>query len=234
MKSLIFILFIPFYLFCADSMALKQQNVLYVQKLIESEELISKNFEKYILEKLEIPTIAQLKANNYLGTNFILTNKFGSDLSFKSVKELKLNYAISNDVDEYIKLLYNRDLYRNLTEVYEDASVSSNSYTLIKLQSPEAINIFKLLSSGESIASTCNSSLNEQYCNLNEKSIRWYNASSKWIEYNKKDFENGNITIEDNTLLSDNKLDSLPVGTYIFINNGSKFVKFLNNILKVD
>lgn len=77
-----------------------------------------------------------------------------------------------------------------------------------------------------------------KYCSVNETSIRWYNSTSNWIEYSKKDFDNGNVTVENTSLLSDTRLEALPVGTYIYLKNGAKYIKLMSSgtlkILKVD
>lgn len=231
-------------IFALETQIDKQQNVLYVQKLIEIEEKIAQSFEKYILANFEIPTIEQLKTNDYLGTDVSLKNRFGNSLAYKSDgKNLQLNYAITTESDsnDYKNLLYERDLYRDYTSVYQviDGNkkvVSSNSYTKIELQSDEAKNIFSILSasSENTIELTCNSSLTSTYCNVDDMSIRWYDTNSNWIQYDKKKFKNGNVTISVASLLTSSRLDDLPVGAYIFLNNGSKYVKLMNNILKVD
>ena len=58
------ILLITFYLissFGDESNTLQKQNVLYVQNLIDKEEKIAQNFEKYILTEFEIPTLVKLQ-----------------------------------------------------------------------------------------------------------------------------------------------------------------------------
>lgn len=242
-KNILYVLLLSSSIFAIETQVDKQQNVLQVQKIIEIEEKIAQNFEKYLLEKFSIPTIAQLKTNDYLGANTSLINKFGSTISFKDSSSLKLNYAITteNDPNDYKNLLYERDLYRDYTSVYQvvDSNkkvVSANSYTKIELQSDEAKNIYSILSasSENTIEPTCSSTLASTYCNVDDMSIRWYDTNSNWIQYDKKKFKNGNVTISVASLLTSSRLDDLPVGAYIFLNNGSKYVKLMNNILKVD
>lgn len=245
--KLLLILFISLNLFSQDNIVLKQQNVLQVQKIVESEEKIAFNFEKYLLENYKIPTMNDLIDNKYLGSNFSKENRFGDEIDFKSASDLKLKYAISKYEIDFKNLLYKRDLYRDYTSVYEVTTVTngkqmineSTSYVLIKLQSDEAKNIFEILKSN-TIESTCSDTLVSTYCNVNDTTIRWYNSSSNWIEYSKRDFENGNVTLKSNALLNDSKLTNLPIGTYIFVHNGSKYIKLMDksdgslNILKVD
>jgi hypothetical protein len=254
MKKIYLLLLISLCLNAQDALALKQQNALYIQNLIEIEEKIAENFEKYLLTEFKIPTLTDLKTNDYLGTNFSVSNKMGEDIAFKSTSELKIKYAVTKDeyikenvedIDNYIVQLYNRDLHRNRTSIYYEKDSLSSSYSLIKLQSSEAENIFEILNSGKTIAKTCvvetgEPSLTDTYCNNNEKSIRWYNSSSSWIEYSKKNFTSGNVTIKSSALLGDSKLEELPIGTYIFVQNGSKYVNIVDTssttpkILKVD
>lgn len=240
MKKIYLLILISIFLNAKDTLLIKQQNALYIQNLIEIEEEIAKNFEKYLLTEFKIPTLNDLKTNNYLGTNFSVKNKMGSDIDFQSNTNLKIKYAITKEVEDYIKLLYNRDLYRYKTIVYEDTVTTSNSYILIQLQSQEAKNIYDILQSGKTIKKTCtvpvgDPSLSDVYCNNNLKTLRWYNSESNWIEYDKKQYKNGNITIKSNVLLSDIILNDLALGVYIFVQNGSKYIKSINNqILKVN
>ena len=236
-KKLFILLFFFLFLNADDIMIGQKQNTLFIQNLIESEDKIAQNFEKYLLTQLKIPTFEELRVDEYLGTNFSLSNRMGENLAFISANDLKLKYAISKkgykEANKYITLLYNRDLYRDNTYVYfeeikdEDDSTktiidTSKSYVKIVLQTDEAKTIFNLLASGEIIDEECTDTLVSKYCNKNEKAIRWYNASGKWIEYDKKLFEKGNVstTIElsNSGLLSvedKSKLNKLSIGAYI-------------------
>lgn len=247
--------FLFFILLCVlseatDDFIAQKQNVLYVQNLIETEETIAKNFEKFILTEFYIPTMENLKNENYLGDSFLTTNKMGSEIDFKDVNNLKLKYAISKEgyINEtetnYIALLYNRDLYRDYTTVYYDKNNSSDSFVEIKLKSNEAKNIFNLLKSGNIIEKECNTSLVNKYCNNknNKKTIRWYNSSSKWIEYDKDKFNSGNITTSMtlDELKLESKINDLAVGSYVFI-SFERYLKITDDtssgtvqILKVD
>lgn len=217
-----------------DALYVQQQNVLYVQNLIEIEEKIASNFEKYLLEKFEIPTISDLKDDDYLGSNFTFTNKFGDAIDFISTSDLKINYAITKDVQLYVTGLYKRDLYRDMTTVYEDEDDASKSYVSFELKSKEAENIFEILNAGFTIISECTSVLKEKYCITNLNTIRWYDDSSNWIEYNNADFEDGNVTISTTGLLTNTKLDNLKVGASIFVRNGDKYLKLDDSIVRID
>jgi hypothetical protein len=235
-KYILFILIFTLSLKAEDSLTAQKQNALYVQNMIEVEENIAKMFEKYLLAEFKIPTLEKLNTDDYLGSNFSVTNKMGSDIAFESTSDLKIKYAIINDlyrnektsgIDNYIVKLYNRDLYRNYTSAYEDSDLAK-SYIEIVLHSDEAKTIFTLLKAGNTIAKTCTSILTSTYCNNNNKTIRWYNASSQWIEYDKINFNNANITLSSIGLLNDSKLNDLAVGSYIFVENLSKYVKLIN------
>lgn len=235
MIKLLISLFLFINLYSKDLLVAQKQNTLYVQNLIDIEEKIAQNFEKYLLTEFKFPKLEDLMNNNYLGTNFSVINKFGSNISFETetgtTNRLRIKYAITSNVESYIKELYNRDLYRFNTHAFSSKDLS---YVEIKLQSKEALNIYKILSSGGIIEKVCQSTLVNKYCNV-ENSIRWYNGASNWIEYNKKDFEEGNVTVVSNAVLTDTKLDNLKVGAYIFVENSSKYVKYIDNkILKVD
>ena len=258
-KFLIIISFIVS-LSAVDNLTAQKQNALYIQTLIETEENIAKMFEKYILTEFAIPTLEKLSTDSYLGSNFSTTNKMGSNIAFKSTNDLTIKYAITKDeyrkkadanstTQNYMVQLYNRDLYRDVTAVYDDSDIS-NSYVQMKLQSNEAKNIFALLKSGASIEKECNDTLVSTYCNNknNIKTIRWYNKDKKWIEYDKENFNKGNIStsMTASELDADNetksKISDLAVGSYIFISS-ERYIKLVDDtssgtaviqILKVD
>lgn len=238
MKFLIYIAFVVSILHC-DEVAniIKQQNVLYIKNMIETEEKIAQAIEKYLLTEFQRPSFANISTNDYLGENFSVKNRMGEDISFKNALNLTLKYAIKYDVkepDKYLFDLYNRDLYRNKTVVTYTQDDYSKSYVSIVL-SKEAQTIYNILSSGNAIEKVCSASLRSQYCNNSINTIRWYNASGYWIEYNKADFEDANVTVQNDSVLSDAKLNNLPVGTYIRVQNSSRYVKILENkILKVE
>ena len=246
-------LFIPLFLFsflsANDIMIGQKQNVLYIQNLIETEDKIAKNFEKYLLTQFKIPTFEELRVDEYLGTNFSLSNRMGENLAFISANDLKLKYAISKkgykEANKYITLLYNRDLYRDNTYVYfeeiedEDDSTktiidTSNSYVKIELQSDEAKTIYKILDEyNEKIEKECTDTLKSTYCNQNEKAIRYYNESSDWIEYDKKLFKEGNVStnLELGSDVCDNieneKLKELATGVYILqVDKKAKYIYY--------
>ena len=220
--------------------------------MIEIEEKIASNFEKYLLkefkistlEELKIPTLEDLKTDDYLGSNFTDTNRFGASITLDG-SNLKINYAITNkDTQEYVIGLYKRELYRDMTTaytVYETTNVnntpedidSSNSYISFELKSKEAENIFAILKIGSLISSDCKIIPINNYCIANSKSIKWYDDNSNWIEYNITDFEDGNVTISTAGLLTDTKLDSLKTGSTIFVKDGDKYLK-LSSDLSID
>ena len=208
---------------------------MYLQNLIDIEEKIASNFEKYLLTEFKIPQMSDLKTDGYLGTNFTTTNKFSSEeIDFLANENLKMSYAIKQEnLQLYISGLYKRDLYRDMTTVYEDSD-PDKSYVSFELKSKVAENILEILEGGSSIASACSASLTETYCITNLNTIRWYDASSNWIEYNNEDFESGNVTLSTSSLLSNIKLDDLTIGVFIFVNNGDKYLKIVSDIVKVD
>lgn len=239
------ILFLFFtFLFCEDNLAAQKQNVLYIQNMIEIEEKIAKNFEKYLLTEFSIPTMEKLIDDDYLGSNFSVLNRMGENIDFKDSSNLQIKYAISNNYikknanleeENYLVQLYNRDLYREYTTAFYDSSNLENSFVEFKLKSQEAKTIFSILKNGNIIEKTCSDSLKNRYCNYDENSIRWYNSASNWIEYDKKDFEDGNVTVVGISVINDEKLNNLKVGAYIFVQNSSRYIKLIDNkILKVD
>ena len=234
--KLLIVLYIFFsFLNAKDTLVVQQQNVLYVQNLIEVEEKIASNFEKYLLNEYSIPSLNDLIDDEYLGSNFTTTNKFSSnDIDFVAASDLKIKYAITKDVQLYVTALYERDLYRNMTTVYKDENTPSNSYVSFELESNVAENILEILEAGSSIASECSATLTDTYCITNLSAIRWYDSISRWIEYSNEDFEEGNVTISTAGLLTSTKLDELNVGAFILVNNGDKYIKTVTDIAKVD
>ena len=235
MKLLIILYLFFSFLNAKDTLVVQQQNVLYVQNLIEIEEKIASNFEEYLLNEFEIPNMSDLIDDTYLGSNFTTTNKFSSnDIDFVSASDLKIKYAITKDVQFYVTGLYERDLYRDMTSVYKDEDTPSNFYVSFELESKVAENILEILVAGSSIASECTATLTNTYCITNLSAIRWYDASSRWIEYSNEDFEEGNVTISTAGLLTSTKLDNLNVGAFVLVNNGDKYIKTVTDIAKVD
>lgn len=246
---LFFVLWVSFS-FSNESLNAQKQNTLYIHNLIEIEEKIASNFEKYLLTEFKIPTINDLITDEYLGSNFSLLNKMGDNIDFLDALNLKIKYAIRKNefinAQDYTILLYNRDLYRNYTTVGSEIADSkidlSKSYVEFRLKSAEANTIYNILKAGNIIEKTCTATLVSKYCNNDKNSIRWYNTSSNWIEYNKKDFNQGNITISSESIISSEilKLRDLKVGSYIFIKDKTKNVKLADDasgnlqILKVN
>ena len=175
----------------------------------------------------------------------------GSNIDFRDTNSLQIKYAITKNEfinsEDCLILLYNRDLYRNSTTV-NFVTTSDNkidltkSFVEFKLKSPEAMTIFSILKNGETIVKNCSPGLRETYCINDKNSIRWYNASSNWIEYNKKEFNNGNITVSSENVITSEveKLKLLKIGSYIFIKDKTRNVKLPDDssgnlqILKVD
>lgn len=250
MKYLFILIFTIVHSFALDNLTAQKQNTLYVQNLIEIEENIAKNLEKYILTEFKLPTINDLINDNYLGSNFSLENRMGGNLAFQDSSKLQMKYAISKSefisAEDYIVLLYNRDLYRDYTTVSyvkENNKIDlTKSYIEFKLKSEEANTIFTLLKNGSTIAKSCSVTSSNTYCNNDQKTIRWYNANYNWIEYSKKDFNKGNIIISSESVITSDvaKLRNLGVGCYVFIKDKTKNVKLIDDssgnlqILKVD
>lgn len=238
MKTIFLIFIIASNIFAIDALVLQKQNTLYTQNLIVKEETIAKAYEKYLLEEFKIPTMDDLQKNDdkniYLGTNFSLKNNFGSNLGFVQNDTLKLVYAISNNNQEYIKLLYKRDLYRDYTTVYYDKTTPANSYVEIGLKSKEAQTILNILKSGKNILSSCTNPENGKYCNLDKKTLRYYDSSGNWIEYSKKEFTNGNVNVSSIDIFNDVTIkNSIKIGNYVLVKNTAKFIKFDDSFIKV-
>ena len=168
MKNLIILFLLIIHSNANESLIAQKQNTLYVHNLIEIEEKIAQNFEKYLLDKLQIPTINNLINENYLGINFSVQNKMGSNIDFRDTNNLQIKYAITKNEfinsEDYLILLYNRDLYRNYTTVNfvttSDKKIDlTKSFVEFKLKSPEAMTIFSILKNGETILENCSAGL---------------------------------------------------------------------------
>ena len=245
-RILVIVIFYLISSFADESNTLQKQNVLYVQNLIDKEEKIAENFEKYILTEFVIPKISDLQKDEYLGSNFSSVNIMGDPLTLDtSGKRIKLKYAVAKKISveqNYIVQLYNRELYREYTKVEFDTDNTAKSYVWFDLKSKEANTIYSILKANNAIEKKCSDTLKNKYCNNNLKSIRYYNANSDWIEYSKKDFLNGNITLSNERLISNDivgdnvknfkdvetKVKELKVGAYIFVKEDgeNKYIKF--------
>ena len=178
-KKILLLTLLSLFLNADENLTAQKQNALYVQNLIEIEEKMAKMFEKYLLTEFKIPTLENLRTDDYLGENFSVTNMMGNNIDFQNTSELKLKYAIAKDEfrnkklangeENYIVQLYNRDLYRENTSVSYDVNTFTNSYVEIILKSAEARTIFELLKAGNTIQKNClAASLVNTYCNNNE------------------------------------------------------------------
>lgn len=249
-----FILFISFSFLNANNKTLQKQNILNIQNIIEIEESIARNYETYLLNEFKIPTLNDLKNNNYLGKSFYHINIFGDEIDFYKTNELKLKFAIKKahylDKDElgndnYIIQFYKRDLYRDFTTVYIDAkdresSTFINSYVEFRLKTAEAQNIYNILKNGDIIEKkdNCSSATSGNYCIENKNlNIIKYISGSDFIAYSLKDFELGDVTVSsvDKSFLDLNKttkLQNLRVGAYIFGKN-KRHIRLSDNIKEV-
>ena len=235
MRGFLISLIFSVVIFANDSLVVTQQNVLNIQNMIKQEEKIAQAYEKYLLDELKIPTMNDLTTDKYLGSNFSLVNKFSDEtIGFKSALNLQIKYALKNDTQEsYMKELYNRDLYRLYTSAFE-GSAYVNSHTTIVLQSKKAKTIYNILKASNTIQKECVGALSNTYCKKNEATIRWYDDASNWIEYDMENFENSNITVSSTIVLHNTKLNNLPTGVYIFVNNGFKYIKLFSSIALVE
>ncbi|UTJ06661.1 hypothetical protein [Arcobacter roscoffensis] len=215
----------------ANPNILKHKNVLYVQNLIKKEEKIALAYENYLLNEFKIPSsISDLMTSKYLGENFDVKNPLGENIEFKANKTLK--YAlIRKGLPHHLRALYYRDVYRNRTSV-RVVLPYSDSYITISLKDEKAKTIFNLLDTGNTISKTCENVTNA-YCNKNEISLRWIDSSaSDWIEYDKEEFNLGNVTVSNKSMLNNTKLNSLAVGRYIYVQNSVRYIKLINNEIK--
>lgn len=229
MKKLILIFLITFS-FAKDSRPVIQQKVLFVEHLLKIEEKIALAYEEYLLNEYSLPTFTKLIDKGYLGGNFSKKNILGNELSFFSIKSLQLNYAIKDNRKPYLHELYKRDLYRknsHLSSITSEEGITTK-FVQLNLISKEAITIRSILDEKHLIYKNCVTPIKQTYC-INKESIRWYESNSKWIEYDKENFEEANVTIVDISLLNNSKLHSLKFGSFVFIQNGAKYIKYLNN-----
>lgn len=226
----------------ANPSIIQKQNVLYVQNLIDKEEAIAEAFEKYILNEFKIPTIENLIDDRYLGKNFSLDNMMGEKLKTDYIVDKKLEYAVTNSSyinasNSYVKDLYNRDLYRDRTyvvlkeEVVEESGNKYIDYINIELKSEEAKNIYAILKSlkiDESFKKDCKN-VSSGFCS-SDVFLRYYFSASQYIEFTKKEYLNGNVSLSSISLLKelvdDGKFKDLRVGAYIFVEDLTIYIKY--------
>lgn len=211
-----------------EDLLIQKQNVLYVQNLIEKEEAIAKNFEKYLLTEFAIPSINNLLTNDYLGANFSTSNMMGNSIDFLDASNLKIKYSITRAELNYISQIYTRELYRDYTYT------TDNSYVGFTLKSSEAKNILNILKSGKKINKSCKTIDKNNYCinDSNTRNIRYYFSDLNWIEYSIKDFENGNVVVSDKSVIEPKpktEVQNLKIGTHILIKNNGRYIKFVDN-----
>ncbi|OCL88851.1 hypothetical protein [Arcobacter porcinus] len=250
MRYFIFLIFI----LSSNLFAIDNKTILALSNIIEREEEIAKNYEEYILNEYKLPTMEDLlkedienSDNYYLGSNFSRKNIFGKSLSFYDANA-RLNSSLDENKfsNEYLKLYYKRDLYRDRTSVLEENG--KLKYVQIVLKSQEAQNLFKILSSGYEIIKVdkyadCKT---DKYCvnpKDNIKTIRKYTATDAYIIYNIKDLEKGNIYIskkinnpplkENDPIYIEMEFDKLNIGTIIF-SDSRKYIKLDNGIYGVE
>ena len=250
MRYLVFIIFI----LNLNLFAIDNKTILALSNIIEREEEIAKNYEKYILNEYKLPTMEDLIKEDiensdsyYLGSNFSRKNIFGKSLSFYDTNaRLNSSFDENKFSNEYLKLYYKRDLYRDRTSVYEENG--KLKYVQIVLKTKEAQNIFKILSSGNEIVKVekyadCKTN---KYCinpSDNIKTIRKYTASDAYLIYNIKDLEKGNIYIskkinnpplkENDPIYIEMEFNKLNIGTVIF-SDSKKYIKLDNGIYGVE
>ncbi len=258
-KSIFVLLVLFSSIYANESLILQKQNVLNIQNIIEIEEAIAKNYEKYLLNEFKIPKLSDLRKKEYLGESFFHKNNFGDEIDFFAANELKLKFAIrkaeyikkdENGNDNYMIQLYLRDLYRDYTTAYihnDDRiknSTFTNSYIEFRLKSKEAQNIYNILKSGATIIKkakneSCGNNEDKKYCVENKNlNVIKYMIGSDFIAYNLRDFEQGDVTVSniDSAFLditkTDNKLKNLRIGAYIF-GKEKRHIRLNNEIKEV-
>ena len=243
MKALFLISIMMTFLLSRDSNLVQQQNVLGIQKIITMEEEIAKQFEKYLLTEFKIPSLSELINDDYLGSNFSTSNRFGPTITLTVNKTtapfLSLSYAVTKaldannlEIETYVNGLYSRDLYRNLTTANDE---TGNYFTSFELESTNAQQIFNILKTiSGSIEKSCSDTLVSKYCMVNDDSIRWYNSVSNWIEYDLTKLNEGSATVNLYSMLSDVKALEIKVGKIVYLKNGSKYIKNLNGFAEVN
>lgn len=239
--KILLILFLSFFSLFAQNNVIKYKNALAINELIKAEEKIALNYEKYLLTELKKPSsLNDLIDDKYLGSNFSVKNPFGSSsINFISINDMKLKFLVTKvSKDSYIYKLYTRDLNRDRTNATttvgeDDLTKESKFYIKFELKSKVAQNILKILNDGYTILnnSDCkNSAISKvnKYCDYSEQVFRWYNSSSKWVEYDKEKLNHTNVTIQDASLINESILDDQVVGTFIYVQNGNKFLQLVD------
>lgn len=248
MKYFLYMSFCLSFIFANEISIIKQQNVLYIQNIIKTEEKIAQAYEKYLLANYATPSLSDLNKTLYLGTNFDTKNYLGpartltTDLS-GSEPIIKLNYAVTkmydednNEKDMYKNALYKRDLYRTQTNVYDAIDPAEEDYVSIQLASKKAENILNIIANNEVIKSkeTCFDIVTPRYCIENVNTIRWYEDGINWIEFDLEKFTDGNILVLNKSMFTSSKITALKVGTFVYVLNDSKYIKTLTSIFEVN
>ena len=106
-------------------------------------------------------------------------------------------------------------------------------FVMIIISRASAERIVEILSE-ESDLKNCENPVLIEYCSLNKNIIKYYDKNKDWIEYSKKEFQNGDVNVSSINIFDDVDLkDNLKTGIYIFVKNTAKHIKFYDEIIKV-
>jgi len=242
MKKYLILLIISFSFLYSDSSTTfieKQKLIIKTKKIIEEEEFIARAFERYILENAKIPTLSDLKNNNYLSTTFSPTyfteddSKDFSIISRKNKMKNRLTLSVESvRINSGIADLYNSSTYRNRT--YLDGTEIG-----IFIRDDFARHIYFLSSTADIDIVTCSDSNRDKYCIENDHMYIYKRGSDKskdilLMYYKLSKFRTGPIIIVDDPTIYDNsEFEHIPSGAILFDIKGKKHIKTNKSIVRI-
>ncbi len=231
LKYFFFFLFSLNFLCATSTFESKQKTFQDIKKIVQNEESIARAYEKYILDKYNIPSsINDLYTVDYLG-DVAANNSFIASLTdfstnfntFSIVNSNQLSYALKdvmkNNSSE--QKLYESNTFRKRT-YFADGKV----YFI--LEDEYAKHLLNLINRLGSEIRDCTSILSKKYC-IKENHIYLYTSDSKTtvlFYYHQDKFRSGPILISNDTTLHDEEeFNYIPKGALLYDTKGAKFIK---------
>lgn len=221
-----------------------QKSIKEVEDIILQEESIVQAYERYIVEKKDIPILENLLHKDYLGENFAHESDFFKNFSLpgqalKYQKKYSLSYLLKeNNQNENVHYESMKNLYRSnklrKSTFYFKYKNKKNIHFILK--NDFALNLYDLIFEQKAALLDCSDLTSGKYC-LNKEHIFMYKNASKeekdlLLFYHKSKFKTGPIIINDkeSTYLTEKEFLHLPIGALLIDFKGQKLVKTKDNI----
>lgn len=234
-KILLFISLLLVNISFANTFDTQQERLIKLKDLINEEEYIARAFEKYILEEKDIPSLSDLKTDDYLGTSYTSTYLLDSDSKTFSIT------ANENSMKNRIRLsVLNNE--SELVHIYEDNAYRTRTYVkgdkvYIIFKDDLAKHLYYLLKVNTTTISDCPSSgaPSTKLCKENDHLYVYNDSRTDLLMFFKfEKFKEGPIIINDDIAFHSNKAYRfIPTGTLIYDFKGNKYIKTTDNMVRV-